>query len=258
MQMGMGKAWDAELYDSKHSFVWRAALDLVEWLDPKPGEHILDLGCGTGHLTQEIAARGADVVGIDNSEAMLAEARRSHPALRFEHADAAELRTLRPVDAVFSNAALHWMTRPDAVAARVYEALRPGGRFVAEMGGKGNVRAVHAALEESIREAGHTPIEESSLLYFPSVGEYARVLEAAGFRVANALHFDRPTRLPEGAGEMRNWVRGFADRFLAVVPEEERDGVLRAVEDRLRPVLHHHGAWHVDYVRLRVKAEKPG
>ncbi len=254
----MDKSWDSRLYDSKHSFVWKAAQDLVRLLGPKPGERILDLGCGTGHLTQEIASSGAAVVGIDTSEAMLEKARRNYPALRFEQADATEIQFAEPFDAVFSNAALHWIRPPETVARRVHAALRPGGRFVAELGGKGNVRTVHTALQQAIRESGHTPLEESSLLYFPSLGEYASLLEDAGFRVTDAHHFDRPTRMPEGDAELGNWILGFADRFLAVVPEPEREGVVRKVEARLRPVLHHDGAWHVDYVRLRFRAEKPG
>jgi trans-aconitate methyltransferase len=257
MRVGVDKAWDGRLYDSKHSFVWKAARDLVTLLDPKPGERILDLGCGTGHLTQQIASSGATVLGIDVSEAMLDEARRSYPALIFEKADAAAFETPAPFDAVFSNAALHWIRPPEAVARRVHAALRPGGRFVAELGGEGNVRTVHGALEQAIREAGHEPLDESALLYFPSLGSYASVLEAAGFRVTHAFHFDRPTRLPEGDGELRNWIRGFADRFLAVVPEPEREGVLGTVEERVRGRLSHDGAWHIDYVRLRVRAEKP-
>jgi trans-aconitate methyltransferase len=255
--MSSDKPWDPALYDGAHSFVWKAGADVIALLAPKPGERILDLGCGTGHLTQRIAESGASVVGIDRSPDMIAEARRAYPALRFEEGDAADLRVAEPYDAVFSNAALHWMIRPVPVAAAVYAALKPGGRFVFELGGRGNMSAVHGALSDAIRGTGREPIAESSLLYFPSLGEYATLLEMQGFRVTYAVHFDRPTRLEGGPHGLRQWIAMFADRFLAVVPEGEREAVLRVVEDALRPKLHRDGAWHADYVRLRAAATRP-
>jgi trans-aconitate methyltransferase len=254
--MAEEKPWDPALYEGKHSFVWKAAQDLLTLLAPRRGERILDLGCGTGHLTHAIATAGAEVLGVDRSTAMIEQARGNYPSIRFEQADAAELRLGPTFDAVFSNAALHWMTRPTDVAARVCDALKPGGRFVAELGGKGNVRAIYGALANAVRAAGHVPVPESSFLYFPSVGEYARVLEEARLRVTYAMHFDRPTRL-EGEGQgLRDWIAMFADRFLEVVPEAQREAVLEEVEHNLRPQLHHAGAWHADYVRLRVVAVK--
>jgi trans-aconitate 2-methyltransferase len=248
------KPWDPDLYEGRHSFVWKAAADLLKRLDPRGSERILDLGCGTGQLTAAIASTGAEVLGLDHSPAMIEQARTNYPHIRFELGDGADFRVDAPMDAVFSNAALHWMTRPAAVAACVHAALRPGGRFVAELGGKGNVQGIHGALAEAIRAAGLTPLEESALLYFPSVAEYARVLEDAGFRVTYATHFDRPIRLDGGAHGLRTWIAMFADRFLAVVPEDRRDAVLVQVEDRLHATLYHDDAWHADYVRLRVVA----
>jgi trans-aconitate methyltransferase len=251
------KPWDPSLYEEKHSFVWKAAQDLLAQLAPRKGERILDLGCGTGQLTSEIASSGAEVWGIDKSPAMIEQARKNYPGIHFEVADGAELHFDTPFQAVFSNAALHWMTRPTEVAVRVRDALSPGGRFVAEMGGKGNVHGIHSALARAVRRAGQVPVAESSLLYFPSLGEYARVLENAGLRVTYAVHFDRPTRLEGGEQGLRNWVRMFADRFIAVVPEPARETVLQEVENELRSKLYHSAAWHADYVRLRVTAVKP-
>jgi trans-aconitate methyltransferase len=251
-----GKPWDPALYDGAHSFVWKAGADLVVLLDPRPGERVLDLGCGTGHLTQQIAASGASVTGMDSSPAMIEQARRAYPDIPFEIGDGMAFRVPDPVDAVFSNAALHWMIRPAAVAASVRDALRPGGRFVFEMGGHGNMAAVYGALAEAVSAAGHTPIDTGDLWYFPSLGAQASVLEAHGFRVTWAAHFDRPTRLAGGESGLRQWIAMFADRVLAVVPEEGREAVLREVELRLRPRLHRDGAWHADYVRLRVAATR--
>lgn len=254
--MASDKPWNPERYESQSSFVWKAAADLVALLAARSGERILDLGCGTGQLTHAIASTGAEVWGIDKSPAMIEQARKNYPGIRFEQGDAARLQLGETFDAVFSNAALHWMTQPTDVAACMHAALKPGGRLVAEMGGRGNVRTLYDALAAAIRAAGHVPVPESSLLYFPSLGEYARVLENAGFRVTYAVHFDRPTRLDGGEQGLRNWMTMFADPFLNVVPEPERDAVLRQVEEMVRAPLHHGGAWHADYVRLRVTAVK--
>lgn len=250
------KPWDPGLYEDHHSFVWKAALDVVKLLEPRAGERVLDLGCGTGQLTSEIAAAGASVLGIDHSPDMIAKARANYPTLRFEEADASDYHPAERFDAVFSNAALHWVGKARATAACIHEALREGGRFVAEFGGKGNVGAIHGALHDAIQAAGYRPIEETSLLYFPSIGEYAGVLEDAGLPVTYAILFDRPTRLSAGEAGVRTWITMFADRFLAVVPEADREAVLRTVEDRLRPTLYRDGAWHADYRRLRVVAWK--
>ena len=131
------KTWNTALYDGKNAFVWKYGRGVVELLAPKPGERILDLGCGTGHLTNQIGAAGAEVIGLDKSQPMIEEARRLYPDLRFEIADATDFHLAQPFDAVFSNAAIHWMKDQTAVARCIWEALRQGGRFVAEFGGKG-------------------------------------------------------------------------------------------------------------------------
>ncbi len=138
--------WDPELYDGKHSFVWKYGSNLVDLLDPLPGEKILDLGCGTGHLTSTIKEKGAEVVGIDFSPEMIDQARTLYPGIEFRVAEGTKFKFDDPFEAVFSNAALHWMKKPEKVIARVWDALRPGGRFVAEMGGKGNVSNILSAL----------------------------------------------------------------------------------------------------------------
>jgi trans-aconitate methyltransferase len=247
-----GQPWNPRLYDDRHAFVWRHGASLVELLAPQPGERILDLGCGTGHLTAQIAAAGATVVGIDSSPEMIAEARRTHPGLGFEVADARALDFVAAFDAVFSNAALHWVKEADAVAAGVARALKPGGRFVAEFGGKRNVRLIADALAESLSAVGVEPV--ASPWYFPSVAEYARVLERAGLEVTFALLFDRPTPLEGGEAGLRAWVEMFGGYYLTRVPRECREEYLRRVEDALRPALVRDGGWVADYHRLRVVA----
>ncbi len=245
--------WDAGLYDDKHSFVWKHGAALIELLAPRQGERILDLGCGTGHLTAQIAEAGAEVVGIDASSSMIEEARRLYPDLRFEVADAREFSFDEPFDAVFSNAVLHWVKPPEEAIARVRRALKPGGRFVAEFGGRGNVRTLMSALDSASRAVGLGAWEHP--WYYPGIGEYARLLERDGLEVTDAFLFDRPTRL-EGEEGLRHWLEMFVGGLLDRVDPDRRESFFRAVEDYARPTLYRDGQWFADYRRLRVVARR--
>jgi trans-aconitate methyltransferase len=233
-------------------------MGVVELLAPQPGERILDLGCGTGHLTNQIAAAGAEVVGVDKSQSMIEEARRLYPNLRFEIADAADLHSDQPFDAVFSNAAIHWMKDQRTVARRILSVLKPGGRFVAEFGGKGNIHAIRTALTDAVEAAGENINAEPFARYYPSIGEYATLLEAEGFRVTFATHFDRPTKLDEGERGLRNWLFTFADNVVESLPENKREPVIAQVERELAPVLFRDESWFADYRRIRIVAKRPG
>jgi trans-aconitate methyltransferase len=243
--------WDAGLYDGQHAFVWKHGASLVELLTPRPGERILDLGCGTGHLTAAIANSGAAVVGLDHWADMLEQARAAYPRLEFVQADARDFRFGDPFDAVFSNATLHWVSPPEAVVRGVRAALKPGGRFVAEFGGRGNVRSVVAALQAAAERLGLRL--EGPGWYFPSVSEYTTLLEAAGLEVRFASLFDRPTPL-EGENGLRDWVRMFGHSVLEAVPPLRREEFLRAAEGGARGELFRDGSWFADYRRLRVVA----
>jgi len=247
--------WDAQLYDARHAFVWRYGAGLLDLLDPKPGERVLDVGCGTGHLTKQIADRGATVVGVDASSAMIDEARRNFPELTFQIADATRMRLDEPFDAVFSNATLHWVKPPEAAVARMFEALKPSGRLVIEMGGKGNIQRVLDAAAAAGREMG---LELHSLLhtnYFPSVAEYSTLLERQGFEVSLATLFDRPTQLQGDAG-LREWIRMFRGEVLHAVPAATLDAFFTAMERIARPQLLRDNSWYADYRRLRVVASR--
>jgi trans-aconitate 2-methyltransferase len=248
------KQWDACLYDRKHSFVWKYGEGLIELLAPQPGERILDLGCGTAHLTSRIAESGAEVVGVDLSPEMIEQARGNYPGLRFEVADGTSLRFDSEFDAVFSNAAIHWMKDPAGVAASIYRALKPGGRFVAEFGHKGNLKSIHSAILAAARNVGCDI--KPAFKYYPTIGEYATLLEQAGFRVAYAAYYERPTPLEGGEQGLRNWMEMFTSNMLNAVPPEKRAGVTSAVEEQLRPRLYRAGGWSADYKRIRVKALK--
>jgi trans-aconitate methyltransferase len=244
-------SWDAVAYDQKHSFVWQLAADLLELLAPRPGERILDLGCGTGHLTRRIADAGADVVGLDADPGMIEQARRHYPGIRFEQGDAADFSVAQPYDAVFSNAVLHWVRDPEGAVRCIARALRAGGRLVAEFGGRGNVASVLAAVQATLAERGHPGIP--SPWYYPSIGEYAPLLERHGLEVRQASLSDRPTALEGGEQGLRDWIAVFGRAFLAGAGEE-REAFVRGLEERLRPEAFRDGRWIVDYRRIRVLA----
>lgn len=246
--------WNAREYDAKHAYIWQLGRELLDLLSPRPGERILDLGCGTGHLAARIAATGADVTGIDLSPEMVAQARANYPALRFEVADGRDFHFPRSFDAVFSNAAIHWMKEPSRVAASVRGALKPGGRFVAEMGGKGNLRALITAVWAA-REAAGCPAPLKLLpWYFPDIVEFGAVLQEHGLSLSYAALFDRSTPLDGGVRAIRNWLAMFAHNLVADVPEAVRDDVAARVEDRLRGEFFRDGTWFADYRRLRLVA----
>jgi trans-aconitate methyltransferase len=254
--MSKTSEWNATLYDDKHSFVYKMASGLTDLLEVKPGQRILDIGCGTGTLTEKIAALGATVVGTDRSSDMVRQAREKFPSLHFEVMDARELTFAEPFDAVFSNATLHWIKEADRVAAGVANALKPGGRFVAEFGGKGNIDQVVAAAQQAWSSLGF-PGQMPNPWYYPGIAEYSAVLEQAGLEVTFANLFDRPTPLEDGDRGLRNWLEMFASSLLQPIPSDKREALVTAIEHNARPKLWHDDHWVLDYRRLRIVARKP-
>ncbi|MGH9359078.1 MAG: class I SAM-dependent methyltransferase [Terriglobia bacterium] len=250
--------WDAALYDSKHSFIWQRGSELLELLGPKPGEFILDLGCGTGRLTVQIAGAGAETLGIDSSPEMILEAIRLHPGLRFEVRDARDFSFNRPLDAVFSNAALHWVREPERVVRSIAKSLRAGGRFVAEFGGKGNISRVVEAFYLALGEMGFVAGRGINPWYYPSIAEYSAILERHGLETVFARLFDRPSPLEDGRAGLQNWLKLFAGAFYSRVPGDRQEEFTRRVETLLEPALFHDGTWVLDYRRLRIVAVKGG
>lgn len=248
--------WNAELYDQKHAFVYQFGENVLEVLDAKPGEHILDIGCGTGYLTQQIQNAGAIVKGTDYSANMIAQAKANYPGVNFEVADAGNFDEAGKYDAVFSNAALHWIKNQDGMMQSVYKSLKPGGRFVAEMGGKGNVAKLIAATKQVLGKHGYHEQAKTQVWYFPSLGEYASRLEKNGFRVTFASHFDRKTPLQDGDQGVTKWITMFAPLYLIGVPKEEKEQILAEVTALLEPEYNENGQWYADYKRLRFIAVK--
>ena len=250
--------WNASLYQSSHSFVWEYGRELLNLLEPKTGERILDVGCGTGQLAAEMARSGAETVGIDSSPAMVAQARGNFPELRFEVADVTALPYHAEFDAIFSNAALHWVRQADTAAAGMARALKPDGRLVAEFGGHGNIQGLLEAAYRALESLGVAGPEKHNPWYFPTIGEYAAVLGGHGMDVTYAVLFDRLTPLEDDEQGLENWIAMFGAPLTGVLREEQREEFLRLVERNAQPRLWREGKWWADYRRLRVMGRKPG
>ena len=241
--------WDPDRYRQNAGFVAELGMPVVDLLAPQRGERILDLGCGDGALTAKLVAMGCAVTGCDASEAQIRKAREE--GLDAHVMDGQTLTFDREFDAVFSNAALHWMKKPDAVIAGVEKALKPGGRFVGEFGGAGNVQTLRTALRTAVAVHGVDP-DEADPWYFPTVEDYRTRLEAAGFAVRSIELIDRPTPLP---GDVDGWLATFGESFLNRLDPAIRGETVAALRASLRPVLTDpNGVWIADYVRLRFSA----
>ncbi len=246
--------WDAELYEARHSFVWLFGQGLLEMLNAQPGERILDVGCGPGQLTAKIAETGAAVVGLDASPDMIGQARQNFPKLSFVLQSATAMHFDDEFDAIFSNAALHWVLDAPAAAHCMSRALRQGGRLVAELGGHGNIQTIEGAIVATVGRYLDGPFPASNN-YFPSIAEYTTILEAAGLEVRLAELYDRPTPL-DGEDGIANWIRQFKWFYFEGLPASQRPQALAEVIAELRPKLRKESGWIADYRRLRLVAIK--
>lgn len=246
-QSGSGHGWDPAAYAEHAAFVPALGGPVMALLSPRAGERILDLGCGNGTLTAEIVATGADVLGVDSDAGMLAAARER--GLDVRRMDGQALSFEAEFDAVFSNAALHWMPDQPAVYAGAFRALKPGGRFACECGGHGNIAALRTALSAAMARLGH---REPELQTYPSAETARAQLEVAGFVVEECEIVPRPTPLPGG---VEDWFRTFRHGFIPAAHAEE---IIAEAAALLRPILRDSsGRWTADYVRLRFLARKP-
>jgi len=245
--------WNADLYDGKHSFVWKLGASVIELLAPQLGERILDVGCGTGQLTSQIAESGATVIGLDSSPAMIDEARRLYPQIEFLLADAHDFEIDQPFDGVFSNAALHWIKDPDKVVACISRSLIQKGRMAVEFGGQGNVRHLSTAIETVAQSFLGETVPHP--WYYPGIAEFASILERHGLEVIQAAMIDRPTPL-EGDDGLRNWVRMFGQHWLSRIPSAQHDAFFQQIEEIAHPNLHRDSVWFADYRRIRMLARK--
>jgi trans-aconitate methyltransferase len=244
----MTQKWDPQQYEKHGAFVHGLAGGVLDWLAPFPDERILDLGCGDGQLSKRIAATSAVVVGLDSSPQMADAARALGINVTIGNAEALPFES-SSFDAVFSNAALHWVRNHDAMLMGVKRVLKPNGRFVAEFGGFGNIASIRVAMRTAIERFGHDGSKDD-VNYYPTPEVYTRRLEQHGFDVERIAFIPRPTPLPESG--MNGWIRTFRRGVLESLPEDVRDKVVDEAVRLLAPALRdEEGNWIADYVRLR-------
>ena len=248
--------WDATLYDKQHHFVSDYGADVLQWLAPKAGEHILDVGCGTGQLAAQIAESGALVLGTDASADMVANAKAAYPNLSFEVVDGTKLPYNENFDAIFSNATFHWIENQPALVEGLFNSLKSGGRLVAEFGGKGNVKSITDAITIAAEQLGLTDKVTTNFWFFPSISTYTSLLESKGFEVEQIWLFDRPTKLIGEEG-MYVWINQFAQHAFKNLEEQQAESIKKLAVEILKPNYFINGEWVADYRRIRVKAIKP-
>ena len=249
----MNIKWDANKYSSDFSFVHQYGNSLMDLIDGNNCGTVLDLGCGNGALSKVMHDKGYDVTGIDASKELLDIAKKNYPDIQFIEADATNFSLKEPVDIVFSNAVFHWINREyqQDMLKCVYEVLKENGQFVFEFGGYGNNQLIHRALGEIFSKYKYT---YEMPFYFPTISEYATLLENAGFRVTYATLFDRPTEL-KGANGLKDWINMFVKTPFSVINnEDEKRMIIDKTISNLQEILYIDGKWYADYVRIRMKA----
>lgn len=253
------KKWNAQGYQQSCAFVYEYGGDVTKLLQMRPGMKVLDLGCGNGVLTARLGAElekiGGSIVGVDASPEMLSLARENYPEMDFRQMDAVSLTFEEAFDAVFSNAVFHWIDSTAgqrALLSGVFRALKPGGQLVCEFGGYGCAGQVHRVLRESFQRRG---LCYPFPFFFPTIGEYAPLVEGAGLTVTDAFLFDRPTPMA-GEDGLRRWISMFVTAPFEGMPKEEVQKILAEAEEALQPNLFDGESWIIDYVRLRLRAEK--
>ena len=248
----MTQEWNPETYSKNARFVSDLGAPLFDLLQLQPGEKVLDLGCGDGALTEQLVAAGGIVLGVDASVAQVQATQQRGIAAQVYSAE--ELPFCEEFEAIFSNAVLHWVADQPTALAHIFRALKPGGRFIAEMGGFGCVNTIRQALHETLRARKLDPWDYDPW-FFPSVAEYSSLLQAQGFEIDSILLFPRPTPLP---GDILGWLETFAQPFLHTFSPNERAACLEEVRTRLQPTLYREDSgWTADYTRLRFRALRP-
>lgn len=248
--------WDSTLYSDKHSFVFKHGENLLELLDPKPNEYILDLGCGTGELTNKISYHSKETVGIDKSSQMIQKAQENFPHINFHTKDATSFSFEKKFDAIFSNATLHWVLDYKSCIRCMRDNLKPNGKIVLEFGGKGNVQNIIQETKKVLSSKGYLKQSKADIWFFPSIGEYSLALEQEGFRVLYAKHFDRPTKLLDKKSGIVDWLTMFGNSFFEDVDKLEINNIKFEIQNNLTSKCFINDSWLADYKRLQIIAIK--
>lgn len=246
--------WNSANYDKSFNFVYGYGEGVAALITEPKGSLVCDLGCGTGALTKKIAERGYKVIGVDASAQMLSKAEEAYPELQFIQADAINFTLKEQADVIFSNAVFHWIDRCNQpiLLKNIAKNLKQGGRLVCEFGGYGCAKTVHNALKSCFERRNLTYVHPH---YFPTIGEYAPLLEEAGLKVTYAALFDRPTK-QVGAHGVANWINMFLPAVFKGIDEHEKNGIIAEAEELTKPTLYTKDGWFVDYVRIRLTAVK--
>jgi ubiquinone/menaquinone biosynthesis C-methylase UbiE len=256
--------WQAHQYDFNHGFVSEYGKELISILNPQKGQNILDLGCGTADITRVIKDTGANVIGIDSSIEMLEQGKVKYPELDLRCVDVLDMDYRNQFDSIISNAALHWVHDSVTAVKNMNRALKLGGHVVLEFGGHGNISNIQASITNVLYNLGYKENSRRKIWYFPTIGQYASILEDNGFNVTTALLYKRPTLL-EGEMGMENWIRQFASGYFDNLYEEQIASVMecitegskkRGYQSNLHGSNYKDGMWMADYVRLRIVATK--
>ena len=248
--------WDTELYNENYSYVYNYGKSLVELLNPKKNERILDLGCGSGQLTFKINEISKNTIGIDKSVEMIADAKLRYGKVKFQVCNAENFRFKNKFDSIFSNATLHWIKNYSSVIKCMYENLKLNGRIVLEFGGKNNVKTIVDQLRRSLKKRGYLNQSKLELWYFPSAEEYSKELELAGFKVVLAESFNRKTELTNQKDGIKDWISMFAKSFFKDVDLKHIEEIKTEVQEGIKEKCFTNGKWYADYKRIRFVAIK--
>ncbi len=246
----LSQHWNSNIYHKNARFVTDYGNSLIEWLNPKENECILDLGCGDGVLTKKIMEYGCEVLGIDGSESFVVSARKI--GVNAIQGDAQKMNFKNKFDAVFSNAALHWMLDADAVMRNVSNSLKKGGRFVAETGGSGNIQNIESTVYDILQKYN---LKVKKCWFFPSKVEKIKLLEKYGMKVKRIISFSRPTPLPTG---IKGWLETFSKPLFVDISSELHKKIIEDAVKELEKTLKRNDKNEIlaDYVRLRFEAYK--
>ena len=239
-----------QAYSKAAGFVPKLTTTVISYLSPKPTDRILDIGCGDGPLTAQIAASipQGHILGLDASASFIQTAQEKHTSQNciFKLQDCRRIAECAEAvngtwDKVFSNAALHWILREpstrDSVFADIHSALKPNGVFVFEMGGKGNVEAVHSTILSVLVANGYalSTAREACPWFFPSDTWMTQQLQKSGFEVEKCELEYRPTKCTaksaDGSGGLEGWIKLMGAEMLAIVEEGKREDIVRQVCD---------------------------